>query len=192
MSKIRVVPPERRYVDQFDVTTDTDGRYLEAVVTTYGDWKDIGPFHERMMPTVFQQSIDRNGDNIKLIVGHAHRDMPAVGTPVQWSQSDQMLHAVWRFGSHKEADAAHQAAAEGMFGGVSVGFQPGKNDGDNEWSPDLKRVTRHNARLLEVSLVVVPANEDAKIVAVRTMGTPTATVTAPWLAEYRKRYPRRG
>lgn len=185
MAEIRVKAAEVRYAGGFELRdVDADGRYLSAMVTTYGNWVDVGPFQERMMPGVFDASLARHADDIKLMVEHQHRAVP-VGTPVEWVKADDGLTATWRFGSHEQARAAHTACSEGMFSSVSVGFLPGKGDGDSVWSDGNSRVTRHRARLLEVSLVAVPANADARVLAVRTMGAPAGLVT-PRLDEARR------
>lgn len=185
MAEVRVKAAEVRFAGGFELrAAEADGRYLHAQVTTYNNWVDVGPFEERMMPGVFDATLARHADDIKLMVEHEHRAVP-VGTPVEWEKSDAGLFATWRFGSHEQARAAHTAAAEGMFSSVSVGFLPGKNDGDSVWSDGNTRVTRHRARLLEVSLVAVPANADARVLAVRTMGAPQPLVT-PRLEEARR------
>lgn len=185
MADVRVRAAEVRYAGGFELRdAQQDGRYLFAQVTTYNNWVDVGPFEERMMPGVFDATLARHADDIKLMVEHEHRAVP-VGTPVEWEKSDTGLFATWRFGSHEQARAAHTAAAEGMFSSVSVGFLPGKGKTDSVWEDGNTRVSRHRARLLEVSLVAVPANADARVLAVRTLGAPERLVT-PRLAEARR------
>ena len=200
MTNVRIVPTEVRMYPGLELrATDTDGRYVEAIATTFDVWEDVGFYEERMDPGVFDTSLSRSGADIKLLVSHEHVG-PAVGKAVEWRKSGKDLRGVFEFGSHEQAEASYQAAREGMFGGVSVGFLPGKGDGDNIWEEDadgyLSRVTRMQARLLEVSLVTVPANPGAQIVDVRSMFTRTAGVpdagrqrpnkiTTPNLAEWR-------
>ena len=200
MTNVRIVPTEVRMYPGLELrATDTDGRYVEAIATTFDVWEDVGFYEERMDPGVFDTSLSRSGADIKLLVSHEHVG-PAVGKAVEWRKSGKDLRGVFEFGSHEQAEASYQAAREGMFGGVSVGFLPGKGEGDNIWEEDadgyLSRVTRMQARLLEVSLVTVPANPGAQIVDVRSMFTRTAGVpdagrqrpnklTTPNLAEWR-------
>lgn len=169
-SKILTVPSEVRYATDFEIR-EADGQYVEARATTYEQWYDVGPFEEIMTEGVFDTSLSRSGDNIKLMVRHDARAM-AVATPVEWRKEADGLVGVWKFGSHDAAMAAHTAAREGLFGGVSVGFNPGKGEKDSEWL-DKGRVRRNQARLLEVSLVSVGANPDAILTEVRSAGVPT-------------------
>lgn len=153
----------------------TDRREIEVVATRYGTVIDTGRgFTETMMRGVFDETLSRHADSIKLIVGH-DAQVPGVGTPVTWSRSDDELRAVFRFGSHEQARSAAQMADEGMFGGVSVGFLPGRKPGDNvirRGDSGMPHVDRVRARLLHLGLVTQPAHADAEIVAVRSAGLP--------------------
>jgi HK97 family phage prohead protease len=182
------MPSEVRYIDGLELrSVQDDGRYLDVVVTTYGNWVDVGPFEERMMKGVFDTSLSRHADSIKLVVGHDDFQ-PAVGTPVEWSKGDKELRATFKFGTHDEAKRAVQLAEERMFGGVSVAFLPGKKPGDSVWEKTATgaRVTRHQARLLHVGMVTVPANADSRLLAVRSMGIPDEVAT-PRLDDARRR-----
>lgn len=176
MATIRTLPSEARYVADFECRSETDGRYVDLVATTYDNPVDVGPFVETMSRGVFDETLSRHADNVKLLVAHDHR-MIGVGTPVEWRKGDTELGVTYRFGSHSEAQEIAARAADGMFGGCSVSFMPGKKDGDNEWSADKRQVRRNRARLLEVSLVTIPANADARLVAVRTAGIPEEIAT---------------
>ena len=171
-ASVRVMPTEVRDSEFLELRgSEVDGRELEGVAATYNDWVDVGPFQERMAPGVFDTTLSRHKDDIKLLVSHENRAIP-VATPVEWRRFEDRLVGVWRFGSHDEAVKVHRAVAEGMLTGLSVGFNPGKSDGDSVWSDDGGQVTRHQARLLEVSLVATPANPGAKVTEVRTAGVP--------------------
>ena len=176
MATVRTVPSESRFISQFECRAEGDGRYIDLVATTYDTEVDIGPFVEVMSRGVFDETLSRHADNVKLLVAHDHR-MIGVGTPVEWRRGDRELGVTYRFGSHIEAQDIAARADDGMFGGCSVSFFPGKKDGDNVWSADKRHVRRNRARLLEVSLVTIPANADARLVAVRTAGIPEALTT---------------
>jgi HK97 family phage prohead protease len=185
---VRPMPSEVRYVAGVELrSVETEGNLLDLVVANYGVWNDVGPFHERHMPTVFEETLSRHADTVKLVVGHDD-SVPAVATPVEWRQLPESLGVTYRFGSHEQARAAATMAAEGMFGGCSVSFLPGKKPGDSVWE---KRgadayVTRHRARLLHVGLVVTPADADAAVLALRSMGIPD-DIGTPRLDEVRRR-----
>lgn len=162
-----------------------DGRHIEVVATRYGTVIDTGRgFTESMRRGVFDETLSRHADSIKLIVGH-NADVPGVATPVEWVKGHDDLRAVFRFGSHVQARDAATMAAEGMFGGVSVGFLPGRKREDNIVSAGnggIPHVERVRARLLHLGLVTQPAHADAQIVAVRSAGLP-AEIIQPRLFE---------
>ena len=173
-----VEPSEIRdyWTESFQVRdVGADGREIEVVATRYGVTIDTGRgFTESMRRGVFDETLSRHADCIKLIVGH-DASVPGVATPVTWAKSDDDLRAVFRFGTHTQARDAATMAAEGMFGGVSVGFLPGRKDGDNLVSRGdggMPHVERVRARLLHLGLVTQPAHADAQIVAVRSAGLP--------------------
>lgn len=158
----------------------TDRREIEVVATRYGVTIDTGRgFTEAMRRGVFDETLSRHADAIKLIVGH-DADVPGVATPVEWRKADDVLSAVFRFGSHEQARQAATMADEGMFGGVSVGFLPGRKNGDNTISRGeggMPHVERVRARLLHLGLVTQPAMPDAQVVAVRSAGVPAEFVS---------------
>lgn len=175
MSTVRPMPSEIRFVSEaLQIrSVEADKQYLDLVVANYGEFRDVGPFFERHMPTVFEESLSRHADSVKLVVGHDD-SVPAVATPVEWRQTPTELGVTYRFGSHEEARKAAQMADEGMFGGCSVAFLPGKKPGDSVWEKRSNGayVTRHRARLLHVGLVVTPADADAAVLALRSLGVP--------------------
>jgi HK97 family phage prohead protease len=177
---VRPLASEVRYVEGIQLRAEADGRYLDTMVSHYAEWRDVGPFEEWMEPGVFDATLSRHADSIKLVVGHDDR-VPAVATPVEWRNTATELGAVYRFGSHKEAQTAAQMADEGMFGGVSVGFLPSRRPEHNVWTKGpggSPRVRRVQARLLHVGLVTTPADADARILEVRSVGVPDDVVLA--------------
>lgn len=148
---------------------EAGGRYLEGVAATFDQWNDVGPYDEALSPEVFATSLSRSRDRINLHVQHDIEKV-AVGKPVEWHPSDTELRGVWKFDTRDEAQEAARLAAEGFLPGLSVHFIPGKKAGDNvvdthEGRDRVRRV--RNARLMEVSLVTVPAYEDAHVSLVR-------------------------
>ena len=172
--------PVRRRAEEVRVATDTfelravddDGVYLEGVAAPYMQWVDVGSYDERFAPQVFETTLNRNPDRVPLCVNHKISDI-AVGRPVQWDDSSEALRGVWRFDSRAEAQEVARMAREGILTGLSVHFQPGRKKSDNtveRTDEGRARVTRRKARLIEVSLVTVPAIEDAAVTVVRTKG----------------------
>jgi HK97 family phage prohead protease len=185
---IRQAPSEVRYLEGFELRDmDTKGRVLDLVVAHYGEFRDVGPFHERHMSTVFEETLSRHADNIKLVIGHDD-STPGVATPIEWRQGPDRLEVSYQFLSHEAARAAQQMVEERAFGGCSVAFLPGKKPGDSVWEKraGVPYVTRHRARLLHVGMVTVPADADAGVLALRSMGVPDGVAT-PRLDDVRRR-----
>lgn len=188
MTAVRPMPSEVRYVQGYELRkAEADGRYLDAVLTTYEDAHDVGPFIEVMARGVFDTTLSRHADSVKLVVNHS--DDIAVGTPVEWRKTDTELGVTYKFGSHDEARRAVSMADEGMYGGLSVGFLPSHRPEHNIWTQEDGKpaVRRVQARLLHASLVVTPANADARVIALRSMGVPEDAVLAtPRMDEARR------
>jgi HK97 family phage prohead protease len=185
---IRQTPSEVRYLEGFELRDmSAKGRVLDLVVANYGEFRDVGPFHERHMPTVFEETLSRHADSIKLVIGHDD-SQPGVATPVEWRQGPDRLEVSYAFLSHEAARAALQMVEERAFGGCSVAFLPGKKPADNTWEKrgGVPYVTRHRARLLHVGMVTTPADADAGVLALRSMGVPEDVAT-PRLDDVRRR-----
>lgn len=171
--------PEVRVSDQsFHLrSTAADGKYLEGVAVPFDRWQDVGPYDERFQPGVFDTTLSRSPDRVPLLVNHDVSAI-AVGRPVEWIKDTDALRGVWKFDSRAEAQEVARMAEDGILTGLSVHFQPGRKKADNtvervdqaDGKTPRMKVTRHNARLLEVSLVSVPAYEGAEISLVRTAG----------------------
>lgn len=174
--QVRTVAPEARVTAQdFELrSVEDDGLYLEGVACPFNVWTDVGSYDERFAPTIFDTTLSRNPDRVPLMVGHKVSDI-AIGRPVEWLKEDGCLRGIWRFDSRDEARETARMAADGILTGLSVHFVPGRKRSDNTIERDADngnrpKVTRHNARLLEVSLVSVPAYEGASVTLVRTAG----------------------
>lgn len=176
-SEVRAYPVELRR---------TQGRRLFGRVATYGFRYDIGPFTEVLRPGVFKKSIAQAARSLPLLMDHEHSSIP-VGKAVEWRDSDEALVGEWEFDTRAEAVEAARLADEGYLTGLSVGFAPLNTSWDD--GGDKPHAERIEARLLEVSMVAVPAYVDAGVVAVRSMGHPEvpglSVVETPRLAEVR-------
>ena len=151
-------------------------RQLDATVTVYDTPRDVGPFVETMAKGVFRHTLARHGDSVKLLDGHDGAE--AVATPVGWRDGDTELGVTFQFGTTPAARDALARLDDDLYGGVSVGFLPGRGEDHNVWElrDDVWHVTRREARLLHVALVVTPAVEDAKILALRHLEVPDQVV----------------
>ena len=121
------------------------------------------------------EDVDRDNDIIKqegwqldnfwknpiLQVGHDSSKFP-VGTFTNIYTSDGVTYGTARFadkGTSEVADLAYDLIQQDILRSVSVGFR-GKGE-----SNDYGGVTYNEAELLEVSLVNIPANQNAQVVA---------------------------
>ena len=144
-------------------------RTMVGRVATYGRVYDIGPFTEVLRAGVFKKSIGQAARSLPLLTMHDHEAIP-VGKAVQWEDNEDELVGTWQFDSRAEAVEAARLADEGYLTGLSVGFAPLNTAWDD--TGDKPHADRIEARLLETSLVSVPAYQDAGVVAVRSAGHP--------------------
>lgn len=167
---VRPASEQRAIATPIEVRRGGDAHSVRARVLTYNREYDSGRL-ETFAPGVFATSLQRNPDRILLFREHDHA-AGAIGTPVAWIDDDTELVGEWRFASTDWAKQAMEVAEQGLFGGVSVGFQPPSDGRGQEWSDDFSRVRWTAARLFEVSLVSIPALEDADILSLRSAGVP--------------------
>jgi HK97 family phage prohead protease len=179
MRSVALVAPERRTY-QFrlaDVDTTDSLSYLEGRAVPYGVEEIVGWYWEQHDPEVFAESL-ASRSNLPLLMWHNGRTWP-VGVAQEWTEARDGLHGVWRLDGSDEAQRAARMARDGFMTGMSVGFDPRtqtwRYTSADEWNPDdpatFDRVTRHTARLVEVSLVPVPAFNEAQVTLVRTADT---------------------
>lgn len=147
--------------------TKTGVRHLEGIAVPYNTWSDVGAYLERIAPGTFADSI-RATPNLPLLAFHNSKSWP-VGVAVDWHERADGLHGVWRIDTEDPAAAeALRKVSEGYVTGLSVGFQPDPDaDVITRDKSGTAKVTRHRARLLEVSLVPTPAYAGAKVTKIR-------------------------
>lgn len=164
-----------------EVDGTESGRFLEGRAVPYNRWADIGWFRERFVPGAFAKSIREAAKKLPLLLWHDNRSMP-IGVTHEWRDNDQGLDVVWRLDvEDPRAVEAARKAREGMLTGLSIGFAPiekltadgqgRKFDANNTVEIDdlgIMSITRHEARLLEVSLTPTPAYAGAKVALVRS------------------------
>lgn len=162
---------------------DEEERVIEGRATPYNTWTPIrNTFLEAIRPGTFKRSIDRRGASIPLLWNH---DQAApVGKALEWRDEPDGLYGVWQMDTRGKGAELYDQVREGFVTGLSIGFSPIKNDHDRV-QEDPPRITRVEARLGEVSLVTVPAAEEAQVLHVRTRGL---EVPAPRLAAARRYY----
>lgn len=164
-----------------EVDSTESGRFLEGRAVPYNRWADIGWFRERFVPGAFTKSIREAAKKLPLLLWHDNRSFP-IGVTDEWRDNDAGLDVVWRLDvDDPRAVEAARKAREGMLTGLSIGFAPimkpqkdaqGREfDANNTIDIDdmgVMSITRHEARLLEVSLTPTPAYAGAKVALVRS------------------------
>ena len=153
-----------------------DGRYLLGRAVPYNEWTNIGWFAERFAIASFARSIAEAANGLPLLMWHDNRTWP-IGVSDKWSDVAEGLDGVWKLDTSEEAERAADLAEKKMLTGLSVGFVPIRSTWEmvdwDDWDPDLgiehmDKVTRDEARLLEVSLTPTPAYAGAQVSLVRT------------------------
>lgn len=159
-----------------DAEVSASGRYLEGRAVPYGEWANIGWFMEKMAAGVFEKSTREAAKGLPLLMWHDNRTWP-IGVSEKWTETAGGLDAVWKLDTSEEATRAADLAEKLMLTGLSVGFIPILSEWEmvdlRDWDPDLgpdhmDKVTRLEARLLEVSLTPTPAFAGAQVSMVRT------------------------
>ena len=176
-----VSAPEVRLYDTAVELRDVDvaGRrpftHLEGRAVPYNQWADVGWYLEQWHRDALERSTTAGtGKGLPLLLWHDHHNWP-IGLSEGWKSKADGLHGVWRLNDSTEAQRAADLARSGEMGWLSIGFSPIRSDWAlcDEFNPELgpehmDRVTRMEARLLEVSLVSTPAFEEAEVTLVRT------------------------
>jgi HK97 family phage prohead protease len=172
---VRPMPSEIRYIAEGLQLRDVqpDGRYVEARACRFDTPNDVGPFIETLDPGVFDGTLARHATNIPMVLGHDD-SVPAIARSTEWRKSPTELVGIFRFGTQDEAKRAVNLIEERMLTSVSTAFLPGKKPGDNVWQMvnGVPHVRRNHARLVHIGLVTAPADAEAEILAIRSLGVP--------------------
>jgi HK97 family phage prohead protease len=146
--EVRSVQPERRLIT--------------LTAAPYGEVSYLGgdPRGERYIHGCFSKSIRQRGARVPLCRAHEHRK--ALGLSQEWTDEPTALTGVFGVRQCPEGDEVLEEAREGYLPGASVGFEPLVMTRGADGVREIRE-----ARLLEVSLVVIPAYESARVVAVR-------------------------
>jgi hypothetical protein len=142
--------------------------HIVGRVVPYNTWTDVGWFLESFQRGAFTGSLVKQ-PAVPLLLWHDNRAFP-VGIAEAWDDRPDGLHGRFKVAMTSVAQVAAQQAREGFLTGMSVGFGPIRSTWTfaADWDPDLgpdhmDRVTRHEARLHEVSLTPTPAYSDAQV-----------------------------
>lgn len=169
-------PEVRTYASLEIRAIETNGSLteLEGQAVPYGEWANIGWFAESHAAGVFDKSIKEAARELPLLLWHDNRTWP-IGKAAEWRSTVEGLIGVWSLDSSAEAQRGAQLARDGFLTGLSVGFVPIQSAWEyaDDWNPDLgidhmDKVTRTEARLVEVSLTPTPAFAGAEVTLVRS------------------------
>jgi len=148
-------------------------KYLEGRAVPYNVSTDTGWYREIFAPGAFTKSIREAANSLPLLLFHDSRSMDTnIGVAVSWEERADGLWGVWKLSEAEHAQRAAKMAEPGedgtppQLGYMSVGFQPIRSESFYDEN-ELLTITRHEARLLEVSLTPTPSYKDAVVVKVR-------------------------
>jgi HK97 family phage prohead protease len=161
---------EARLFDGAEVrAVDTKGkRRFEGRAVPYDKWAVVnGLFEERIRKGAFAKSLNESASKLPLMLAHQTTDLP-LGHLEEWRDDDEGLHGTWRVSDGSHADDAWTSVREGSLSGLSVHFRPLQDDWLPASPPQFDRVTRLQARLMEISLCAIPTWSEARVTATRT------------------------
>lgn len=128
----------------------------------------FGEFTEEFAPGAFADSL-RTASNLPLLV--QHDPFAIVGVAAAWDDRPDGLYGDWRVDSGADAQESARLVEAGMLPFLSVRFMADDADpAQSRWSVrnGLRHVERLRARLVEVSLTVVPAYPTATVTEIRS------------------------
>lgn len=149
---------ERRTITGLELR---EGRTLVGVVVPYGVDTRIGRYVESFAAGAFA-GVDPN--LVPLLAAHEHAALP-IGRTVDLVEEARGLVGSFHVAETPKGDEVLALARAGVPLGLSVGFRPTQD----RWNTDKTRVVRVRAQLAEVSVVGVPAYNDARVEAVRAL-----------------------
>ena len=148
-------------LNDMDIRSADDRHYIEGIAVPWGRRTD-----RVTVPEVFDRGafadLVASGAKVKLTdYNHSPIRVP-VGYSTAVEDRDNGLWMRFRLNRTPEGESAHANSVEGVYGGLSIGFQTrGEHMKDG-----IRHVTA--ARLDHVSLVETPAYEEAVITALRS------------------------
>jgi len=147
-------------LDTMEIRSQDDRHYIEGICVPWGTRTDRVEVPEVFDRGAFPGLIE-DRPRVKLTdYNHSASRVP-VGYSTTFEDREAGLWARFRLNNTPEGRSAHENSVEGVYGGLSIGFIARSH----EMRGGVRHVT--SARLDHVSLVEVPAYEDAVITAMR-------------------------
>lgn len=141
---------------------DTSERMIVGVAAPYGEVSELAgdPAGERIMAGTFRRSIEHRADRIPLLANHG-RDR-VLGYSVGFDDGADGLVGRFRINEGADGDRALEDVQHGYYAGMSVGYVELKVGRGADGVREVRE-----GKLVEVSLVGIPAYEGAAVLAVR-------------------------
>jgi HK97 family phage prohead protease len=167
---------------------------IEGKAVPYDVWANVGSYMERFKPDAFKKNLSEQTKPRPLMLFHGRDDMWPIGMSTRWQSKSDGLYGVWLLDGSPNAQRAAEMAATGQLGFLSIGFVPIRTEPTEmakDYNPALgedhmDRVTRVEARLVEVSVVPTPAYAEAEITLVRSRPYDRPGGATPKLEAYRR------
>jgi uncharacterized protein len=180
-----------------DLETSGHGPFtaIEGRAVPYDTWANVGAYLEQFKRGAFAKSIDESAKALPLMLFHGRDSLWPIGLATRWKDAADGLHGTWRLDGSPDAQRAAAMARSGELGYLSVGFVDIRSTpelvGDRDYNPALgedhmDRWTRHEARLVEVSIVPTPAYADAQVTMVRAYRRPAGPDPHPKLTAWKR------
>lgn len=122
------------------------------------------PGGERIKRGAFAKSIAERATRVPLCIGHNHER--AVGMSKRWEDASAELSAVFGVRAGELGDQALEDARDGYLPALSVGFLPVQAARARDGVLEVRE-----AKLMEVSLVLIGAYDGSRVLAVRNAQT---------------------
>ena len=151
-----------RSVDMSEFEVRASLREISGVVVPFNTPTRIGNYVETFQRGAFARTIVERGTRVKLLF--AHDLARPLGRAVSLVEEQRGLVGTFKVANTAAGNDALELIANGAIDSFSVGFQPVVDD----WSQARDRVTRTECKLLETSLVTLPAFETARIESMRS------------------------
>lgn len=173
-------------VRDLDVSGRAPFTTIEGRAVPYDTWANVGPYLERFKRGAFGKSTGEGAKSLPLMLFHGRDELWPIGRSTRWRDRPDGLHGEWELNDTANAQRAASMAKSGELGFLSIGFVDIRSVPDlaADYDPMLgedhmDRVTRVEARLVEVSIVPTPAYADAEVTQVRAYRRPTGPDVDP-------------
>lgn len=141
---------------------DTGERTVVGIAAPYGELTYLAgdPAGERFTAGAFHRSIEHRGDKIPLLDNHIRERV--MGYSQRFDETETELVGTFRINEGADGDRLLEDLSHGYYSGMSVGFLSMKSGRGDDGAREIRE-----GKLVEVSLVGIPAYEGAAVLAVR-------------------------